>query len=66
MIINNENGYIVNCGDYKSVADKIIELQGQPQLVHDIAKKAQEHIAEKFSIRQLIETFEHIVERCSR
>jgi glycosyltransferase involved in cell wall biosynthesis len=65
VIVNNVNGYIVNCGDYKSVADKIVELQSQPAIVQEISRKAQERIAEKFSILQLIDNFEQIVENCS-
>lgn len=66
VIVNNENGYIVNCGDYKSIADKIIELRSHPEVVKEIAAKAQECIAEKFSIDQLIDNFEQIVASCSQ
>lgn len=66
VIVNNENGYIVDCGDYKGVADKIVELRSQPEVVKEISRKAQECIAEKFSIHQLIDNFEQIVESCSR
>lgn len=66
VIVNNENGYIMNCGDYKGVADKIVELRSQPKVVNEISRKAQECIAEKFSIHQLIDNFEQIVESCSR
>ena len=64
VIVNNESGYIVTCGDYKSIADKIVELQYDPEAVKGISEKAKTCIKEKFSIDQLRRNFETIVQNC--
>ena len=65
VIINVENGFLINCGNHRALAEKIIELQRAPETIARLSEKTRNCIENKFSIERLIENFCQIIAKCS-
>lgn len=61
IIDNGKNGYILPFGDYKAIAEKIMYLKNNPEVLKELGYHAKKTIEEKFSIDIMIENFENIV-----
>lgn len=61
IIDNGKNGLILPFGDYKAIAQKIIELKNNPELLKQLSKHAKQTVNEKFSISTMIHNFETII-----
>lgn len=64
IIQDGMNGVIIPCGDSLRLAEEIVQLYRSQEIRELISDNAQKTIEEKFSIEQMIGTFEDIIQKC--
>lgn len=64
VIVDNDNGYLIDCGDYQRLAERVMELYNNPETIKKASQQAQKCVESKFSIKQLVDNFCRIVESC--
>jgi len=55
-----QNGILINSGDYKEIADKIIELYKNPDLRNRLAKAGHDSVR-GYNIKDIIDIFENLI-----
>lgn len=55
------NGYILPFGDYKAIAEKIMYLKNNPEVLKELGYRAKKTVEEKFSIERMIQNFDRII-----
>ena len=60
LIKNAECGFVVPAGDYKALAEKILELYRNPQLRVNMGRKGRRYVEEHLSVRKAAERYERI------
>ena len=66
VIINGENGYIVELGDCEKVAEYGIKILQNPTLHKQIVDRSQEIIQDRFSSKSIVEQYEAMYERVAK
>jgi len=66
VINNGENGYIVELGDWKKVAEYGVEILQNPSLHKQIVDRSLEIIQDRFSSKSIVEQYEEMYERVAR
>lgn len=66
VIINGENGYIVELGDCEKVAEYGIKILQNPTLHKQIVDRSQEVIQDRFSSKSIVEQYEAMYERVAK
>ena len=61
ILENNYNGYLINNGDYKTLAEKILFLKNNPIRVKSFSENGLKIVRENFSIDKMISSFEDII-----
>jgi len=61
VIINGENGYLVEPGDYKMLASRILELKGNKAKLELFSEEGLKTLHRKFDISTMVERFQVIV-----
>ncbi|MCK1998088.1 N-acetyl-alpha-D-glucosaminyl L-malate synthase BshA [Psychrobacillus psychrodurans] len=66
VITNGENGYIVELGDWKKVAEYGVEILQNPTLHKQIVDRSFEIIQDRFSSQSIVAQYEEMYERVAR
>lgn len=66
VITNGENGYIVELGDWKKVAEYGVEILQNPTLHKQIVDRSFEIIQDRFSSKSIVAQYEEMYERVAR
>ncbi|MCZ8532328.1 N-acetyl-alpha-D-glucosaminyl L-malate synthase BshA [Psychrobacillus psychrodurans] len=66
VITNGENGYIVELGDWKKVAEYGVEILRNPTLHKQIVDRSFEIIQDRFSSKSIVAQYEEMYERVAR
>ncbi|MEK5206846.1 N-acetyl-alpha-D-glucosaminyl L-malate synthase BshA [Psychrobacillus sp. FSL H8-0510] len=66
VITNGENGFIVELGDWKKVAEHGVEVLQNPSLHKQIVDRSLEVIRDRFSSKSIVEQYEKMYERVAR
>jgi len=66
VITNGENGFIVELGDWKKVAEHGVEVLQNPSLHKQIVDRSLEVIRDRFSSKSIVEQYEEMYERVAR
>ena len=66
VITNGENGYIVELGDWKKVAEYGVEILQNPSLHKQVVDRSLEIIQDRFSSKSIVEQYEEMYERVAR
>lgn len=66
VIINGENGYIVELGDCEKVAEYGMKILQNPTLHKQIVDRSQEIIQDRFSSKSIVEQYEAMYERVAK
>ncbi|MET0960676.1 MAG: N-acetyl-alpha-D-glucosaminyl L-malate synthase BshA [Psychrobacillus psychrotolerans] len=66
VITNGENGFIVELGDWKKVAEHGVEVLQNPSLHKQIVDRSLEVIQDRFSSKSIVEQYEEMYERVAR
>ena len=61
MIEDGQNGYLVQCRDYKDLAEKILALKEDEKTIRQLGTRGKETVVKKFSLDGMIAGFEHII-----
>ncbi len=52
IVVDGETGFIVNPRDYPTIAKRITELLSNPELRHEMGRKARERVLENFTLER--------------
>jgi glycosyltransferase involved in cell wall biosynthesis len=63
IIQDGVNGYLLPFGDFQAIAQKIISLKNEPEVLKQAGTNALQTIQQKFSMQAMIQTFESIIGR---
>lgn len=66
VITHGENGFIVELGDWKKVAEHGVEVLQNPSLHKQIVDRSLEVIRDRFSSKSIVEQYEEMYERVAR
>ncbi|MFN4226732.1 MAG: glycosyltransferase [Candidatus Ratteibacteria bacterium] len=66
IIENGQTGYIVKKGDYKKIAEKIIELIENKSLREKIGQKAREKVKKDFCFEEMVKAYASIYNKVDR
>jgi glycosyltransferase involved in cell wall biosynthesis len=55
QVVDGVNGYVVEEGDYLALAERILRLSAQPELLAKLGAAARRHVAESYDTAVLIE-----------
>ncbi|MEK5215483.1 N-acetyl-alpha-D-glucosaminyl L-malate synthase BshA [Psychrobacillus sp. FSL H8-0487] len=66
VITNGDNGFIVELGDWKKVAEHGVEVLQNPSLHKQIVDRSLEVIRDRFSSKSIVEQYEEMYERVAR
>lgn len=66
VITHGENGFIVELGDWKKVAEHGVEVLQNPSLHKKIVDRSLEVIRDRFSSKSIVEQYEEMYERVAR
>jgi glycosyltransferase involved in cell wall biosynthesis len=61
ILLHNYNGYLIKNGDYKDLANKLIFLYNNPDVLKSFSGKGVETVKNHFSIEKMIVEFESII-----
>ena len=62
LIRNGENGFLIRNGDFKALSEKILLLKRDPDMAREFAASGSRLIGVTFNQRQMIRSFEDILE----
>jgi len=62
ILKDNVNGYIINNGDYKVLAQRILYLKKNNNIVKDFVANGKKLVQTKFSQARMIQSFQNILE----
>jgi len=52
IVVEGETGFIVNPRDYGTIARRMKELQSDPNLRHEMGRKARKRVLENFTLER--------------
>ncbi len=55
QVIDGENGFLVDEGDYQALAERILELLEHPELIRAFGEQGRRHVAERYDAAALAE-----------
>ena len=64
VVLEGQTGFLVSEGDESGMADRMIQLAGQPELARIMGSAAREHIRANFSKHRSINSLWNIIESC--
>lgn len=62
-VIHGETGFLVEEGDWESMADYMIQLAQDPQLAGKMGRAARKHIEENYEMSKRVQTLREILEK---
>lgn len=65
IITNGEDGYLIS-QDHQILIDKILDLLKKPEKAHEMGKKAQESVSQKFNQRVVMDKWEALFDRLKK
>ena len=60
LIDDGQNGFLINVGDIKSLADRIVTLLRDPPLAARVGRHARRKIVEHFSLERMVNSYTHL------
>jgi glycosyltransferase involved in cell wall biosynthesis len=55
QVVDGENGFVVEEGDYVALAERILQLAAHPELLARLGAAGRRHVAERYDTEVLIE-----------
>ena len=55
QVADGENGFLVDEGDYAALAERILDLLEQPDLIRAFSEQARDHVTRRYDAARLIE-----------
>lgn len=55
QVLDGENGFLVDEGDYRALAERILTLSCHPELLAELGASGREHVSEHYNSAKLIE-----------
>jgi len=62
LIVNGQTGFVVDVGDYKAFAEKVLILLNNPEMMREFGEKAYEHVSKKIEKINDIKILVHLWE----
>ena len=67
LVENNENGFVLEQGNYQILAEKMIQLLDNEKALADFGKKSKQIVENKFEIKKMISQYENVyAETCRK